>query len=527
MPSSASSEALGVVVELVGDVLTVAGLTGQRLAALRAEQRALDEAAAALAADADANADATPPVSGRRGPCLSTLWVGSFLVYAVGQALELVALGYASEPTVVATGTLTLVFNAFASTWVFGEAFAWRPPPTTDITRSTSRVWGELAQTAGEAAETEQRKRSVSSRIRAAMVWLRDWDGFNLALLVVGSVLTVVFSPLPSQDEEEKLDAHQLVRMWFETPFVYFSFLASTALVFFVIQMCRAPPPTFSSPPAPSPAPLPPTTLPSSSTTTTTLTSFEAARQASSTTNGSGSLPAGALQHHSRHVVADADTVAPRPFRLAFVLAVMASFSVTMSKVVTELFFRRREGAEKQFSGMGSVVMLTLWLASLVAQLVVLNVGLRDFEQSTFVPLAETMGAAFTILAGILYFKTYRDFSGPGSVAGFVLGVLMLTVGVFFTSRRHAPTKAEMQERFHQQGSPRLASLTLPSLQELRRSVSSGSRWVGLGVSAPLLDGVDAGTSNQPLLGGESAGAGAPSSSSRSSSSSLEVDDVP
>lgn len=286
--SSTHSAFTGVCIELLGDLLTVIGLTGQRLATLRAEA-------------SNPNPDERKPFR----PCYDPHWIVALLVYAVGQLLELVALGYASESTVVATGTLTLLFNAFASVWVFGEDFAWLP-------------------------------RSRSS-FRAAF---KDWDGFNLALLVCGSVLTVWFSPLVSEHEEETFNAEQLVRMWFETPFVYFSFLASTALVVFSFQACRNP-------------------------------------------------------------------AEPQPFRLALVMAVLAAFSVTMSKVVTELFSRASEGEQGQFSNAGSIVMLVLWLISLVAQLAILNVGLRDYEQSVFVPLSETMGATFTILAGILYFKTY------------------------------------------------------------------------------------------------------------------------
>jgi len=401
LESGAGDGVIGVCIELLGDLLTVVGLTGQRLATLRAE----------AAAEAEARAlGGGAAVRGFR-PCYDPHWVVALLVYAMGQVLELVALSYASEPTVVATGTLTLLFNAFASVWVFGEDFAWLPRAPTP--------------NAGLGA----------ARLRALF---RDWDGFNLALLVAGSILTVWFSPRVTKEQEEELDARELVRMWFQTPFVYYSFVASATLVVFAVHTCRGPP--------------------------------------------------------------ESDR---RPVRLALVLAVLASFSVTMSKVVTELFSRTSEGEDGQFSSVGSVVMLALWLASLVLQLVILNVGLRDYEQSVFVPLSETLGASLTILAGILYFRTYRDFDGPHSVAGFLLGVLVLVVGLFFSARRQSASKAEIRERLARRpsSSPRFSSaaLTAPSFH---RSSSLRAYAGPVSLDAPLLP-----LDRQPPLAGAAAAA--------------------
>jgi hypothetical protein len=429
MPHEAQSEVTGIIIELVGDVLTVIGLTGQRFATLRAESAG----------------------KGFR-PCFDPAWIVAFLIYAAGQVLELVALGFASESTVVAIGNLTLIFNAFASVWVFGEEFAWFP------------------------------------RTKSYLTWkiFKDWDGFNLMLLVVGTVLTVLYSPLVSEDEEESFDAKELEKMWFDAPFVYFSFIASCALIAFAFQACMKwyNIKTFIK-----------TTTTTNSTSPTTSVSRSLLMDNNNNNNGNdqesgiistsnhhpninghnnsapvtlintsfrstatsdGNTSSTSLLQPSNTSITTTTTIdeRPQPFRVACVLAVLASFSVTMSKVVTELFSRAQEGEKNQFLSFGSMCMIILWLISLVVQIIILNIGLRDYEQSMFIPLAETMSASFTILAGLLYFKTYNDFHTPGHIIGFSFGAILLCIGLFLSSRRHAPTKEEIHTRLMQH-SPR------------------------------------------------------------------------
>jgi mannose/fructose/N-acetylgalactosamine-specific phosphotransferase system component IIC len=321
----------GVLVELVGDAFTVMGLTGQRLSTLQAGPG--------------------------ENPLRSPRWLLGLALFAMGQALELVALGLATESAIVATGTLTLVFNAVASVWVFGEDFSILP-----------RHWGVKG--------------------------LHQWDLLNLCTLILGSFLTVLFAPLISAEEESKFDAHELRNMWFETPFVYFNVFLVVSLIVLSVVSYRM---------------------------------MKAKRD----------------EDQEEH-----------PLVLAIVLAILSAFSVTLSKVVTELMSKSVDGTTNQFDNVGAVLMIVIWLSLLVAQLVLLNVGMSRYEQAVFVPMYEVLSCSLTIVAGILYFKSYRDFPGPGHVVGFCSGVGTLVLGLHLTSQRHVPSRSEMRKRLEQR-SPR------------------------------------------------------------------------
>jgi len=90
----------------------------------------------------------------------------------------------------------------------------------------------------------------------------------------------------------------------------------------------------------------------------------------------------------------------------------------------------------------------------LISQLVLLNIGLRNFEQAVFIPMFETMSASITIIFGIMYFRTYDSFSIDASTFCFCAGIVILIIGLFLTSRRHSPTREEMVARLNEH-SPR------------------------------------------------------------------------
>lgn len=316
-------EGLGIAVELVGDVLVVLGYTGQRLATL----------------------------SGGKDRCWNPKWFLAFLVYALGQLLELVALGLASESTVVAVGNLSLVFNAFASVWVFGESFS--------LFRPT-----EPGQT---------------------------WDGLNLTLLILGSACTVAFAPKPDEEESSQLTPAKLQEMWMESPFVYLNWLF---LALFV-----------------------------------------------------GLSGLGLRNYWNPHE-------AKAPMFLASVLAISSAYSVTLSKLLTELWQQPSADADRAFM-LGITV---VWVLSLVLQLVLLNVGLKNFEQGVFVPMFETLSTSLTILFGVVYFKSYEDFHSSGRLGGFCLGVATLVLGLFLTSKRLPPSREEMVANFRRT-TPRSSAL--------------------------------------------------------------------
>jgi len=161
------------------------------------------------------------------------------------------------------------------------------------------------------------------------------------------------------------------------------------------------------------------------------------------------------------------------PMLLASSLAILAAFSVTLSKIVTELIAKTLSD-HNQFSDLGAVFMTIIWLVGLVMQLVLLNVGLRNFEQGVFVPMFETMSASITIVFGVMYFKSYDDFHASGKVIGFWLGVTTLIFGLFLTSRRHSPTREEMVARLNER-SPRVVQKSFNGTNSRAPLLSSNS----------------------------------------------------
>jgi len=331
----------------VGDALTVMGLTFQRLASL--------------------SADESPNV------LKSPKWLLGLALFALGQALELVALGMATESTIVATGTLTLVFNAIASVWVFGEDFSLLP---------RHKGWRGLHQ----------------------------WDLLNLCTLIFGSFLTVEFAPLTQPDQEAKYDANELRKMWFEVPFVCACPPAAANQIMRDMCVCVL-------------------------TRARTLDLNVALLIAL--------VVLSVLSYRLLRAKKEEDQE-EHPLILALVIGIASAFSVTLSKVVTELFSKSVDGKD-QFGNAGAVIMIIIWIGLLLMQIVLLNLGMSRYEQAVFVPMYEVLSCSLTIITGIVYFKSYRDFSGPGHVVGFCAGVATLIFGLHLTSQRHVPSRSEMR----------------------------------------------------------------------------------
>jgi multidrug transporter EmrE-like cation transporter len=164
------------------------------------------------------------------------------------------------------------------------------------------------------------------------------------------------------------------------------------------------------------------------------------------------------------------------PMFLASSLAILSAFSVTLSKVVTVLLGKTFSG-KNQFSDFSAILMTIVWIIGLILQLILLNIGLQNFEQGVFVPMFETMSASITIIFGVMYFKSYDDFHAPTKVFGFWAGVAILILGLFLTSRRHSPTQEEMLARLNER-SPRAARRLLATLEHTSREPLVASRGI-------------------------------------------------
>lgn len=285
---------------------------------------------------------------------VSKVWLFGFVIYYVSQVIEMLALSFASQSTLVAVGSLGGFINALVAVKVFHETFQFLPPKT------------------------------EPTLIRKILYW----DFLNLCIMVSGSVLTVLFAPLLPREEEKSFTAAILLHKWIEVPFVfYFATGGVIALCliyrFFFIQR--------------------------------------------------GPLP------------------------LAITMAFNGSISVTMSKVVTELI----QG--NHVLTFQALAMVIIWVGILLSQIIFLQIGLRNFEQSGAFSVSSVLGGALTITAGMLYFKTYENFENDHDKIGFTCGVSLLLYGILMFSQRKNVSKAEMKRRL-------LADVATLEEEELRRA---------------------------------------------------------
>eukprot|EP00511_Aplanochytrium_stocchinoi_P012714 CAMPEP_0204882502 /NCGR_PEP_ID=MMETSP1349-20130617/3513_1 /ASSEMBLY_ACC=CAM_ASM_000710 /TAXON_ID=215587 /ORGANISM="Aplanochytrium stocchinoi, Strain GSBS06" /LENGTH=325 /DNA_ID=CAMNT_0052041871 /DNA_START=51 /DNA_END=1025 /DNA_ORIENTATION=+ len=184
-------ELIGILVEIfVADLLTVIGLSGQKLAIMRAKI-AQEEILAERRRISTSFEYNLVESSGRTEVNMvkDPKWLLAFVIFILGQASEAISLSFASQTDVVSVSNLTLFWNSLFSVFLFREKFTLYP------------TYPEL-----------------SLRL------FRRWDLFSVTLLVAGSIITVLATPQP---DEKGMTVGKLMSMWFEFPYcIYATFLA-------------------------------------------------------------------------------------------------------------------------------------------------------------------------------------------------------------------------------------------------------------------------------------------------------------
>mmetsp|Transcript_5992 Transcript_5992/g.7162 ORF Transcript_5992/g.7162 Transcript_5992/m.7162 type:complete len:170 (-) Transcript_5992:112-621(-) len=155
-------ELIGILVEIfVADLLTVIGLSGQKLAIMRAKI-AQEEILAERRRISTSFEYNLVESSGRTEVNMvkDPKWLLAFVIFILGQASEAISLSFASQTDVVSVSNLTLFWNSLFSVFLFREKFTLYP------------TYPEL-----------------SLRL------FRRWDLFSVTLLVAGSIITVLATP--------------------------------------------------------------------------------------------------------------------------------------------------------------------------------------------------------------------------------------------------------------------------------------------------------------------------------------------
>jgi hypothetical protein len=126
----------------------------------------------------------------------------------------------------------------------------------------------------------------------------------------------------------------------------------------------------------------------------------------------------------------------------------MSAFCVTLSKVATTLLSQTIRG-HNQFGNPEAVFLTCLWLTMLLTQLFLLNVALGAFEQGLVIPIYEVTGTIASITSGILFYRTYKDFTELGWY-GFGVGVAMMCWGVWLVAHREVHSAQELSNSLYE-----------------------------------------------------------------------------
>ena len=269
-------------------------------------------------------------------------WFLAFLMFAAGNACEMLALGFASETTIVAVSNVALFWNALFAVIAFGEKF------------------------------------HVAPRYRGCKIFV-DWDLIAYVILFAGASICAFFGPPPPADANT--DARMLIEMWGELPFLPF-------VVFLIVVLAAC---------------------------------FVRVRK---------------NIREMRKSPEDRDAKQSN-WGAVYIAAISGGFSalsMTLSKVSTTLLKKTFMG-QSQFGSAYTYIIIFMWVFCLVSALVLLNMGLRYYEQALFVPLYEIIGTLLTMVTGLMYYKTYREFDVTSAI-GFGAGVLLLIFGIYLCTLR-------------------------------------------------------------------------------------------
>eukprot|EP00512_Aurantiochytrium_limacinum_P006287 CAMPEP_0171519284 /NCGR_PEP_ID=MMETSP0959-20130129/5797_1 /TAXON_ID=87120 /ORGANISM="Aurantiochytrium limacinum, Strain ATCCMYA-1381" /LENGTH=482 /DNA_ID=CAMNT_0012058669 /DNA_START=501 /DNA_END=1949 /DNA_ORIENTATION=+ len=125
----------------------------------------------------------------------------------------------------------------------------------------------------------------------------------------------------------------------------------------------------------------------------------------------------------------------------------VSAFCATLSKLATTLISKTIQG-HNQFDSPEATFLCVLWVCMLVSQLALLNVGLGAFEQGLVVPIYEIVGTLATIISGVLFYQTYKQFTSP-EWGGFLSGIFLMSWGVYLVAHREVHTQQELSDFLH------------------------------------------------------------------------------
>jgi glucose uptake protein GlcU len=111
----------------------------------------------------------------------------------------------------------------------------------------------------------------------------------------------------------------------------------------------------------------------------------------------------------------------------------LGSITLLSAKIIAEIVKSASLG-NPEFSKFSTYFFIFLIFALGAAQIHVLNLGLRKFDQIVVIPVFSVSLETFSILVGILYFEEYRNFSLTQALL-FPVAIAITFIGVYITAK--------------------------------------------------------------------------------------------
>lgn len=153
----------------------------------------------------------------------------------------------------------------------------------------------------------------------------------------------------------------------------------------------------------------------------------------------------------------------------AILAATNGSIVVTLSSIFMKLLRNTWDGND-QFGDSDTWFILVGFISCAALNLIFLNKGMKDYESMVMIPLYYTLNTILSVIAGLLYYDTFREFDRV-TMPCFVCGTLLSLLGIVVLAGRERDSDDAI-ERWRQQ-TAELGDRISNSLQRLSANANT------------------------------------------------------
>ena len=416
--NAGAQQLIGIAIEFVGTTLSVIGLNGQKWALMKTK---------------DVPTPGSERGIGKKKPFVllrafawlrqNWMWAAFFGVFALGQITISVALNYGTQALLTTITALSVVTNAIIAKIVFNEPFAWTP---------RHRGCGGCG-----------RKRGGSGGAAEERCIFTGWGGGACIMIIIGVGACAVSAPPPPTDllldEERGCPSTDVFRSYWEgAGFVVWFYLLLGVVCFCLLRIFFH--------------------VTDETEKMHRKASYRLTIAGPPPNLGYWALRRSRLDHimHNRAYLYVRSLLAVLPCAFSFfyllppssssccnkttrygvLCAMVGTLSITFSKPAVTLVHHlgagkgclAMHGLPNEFVGASYIVFM---FATAGANLVFLNLGMRDNDPNVVYPLYSVLNTVFTAVTGTLLYRTYVGWPWYWALT-FLGGFALTMVGLYF-----------------------------------------------------------------------------------------------